>query len=554
MFTDLSKITLPKENDSDASLAEQMFRVRYHYAVNAAHGMERLAFRVLPYSLIRSFALTFDPTEPFRLGNKRIATLSRTRTASRGALPQRYYISTNTQENWAQAPNTSTCEYADGGTYLTTFSSSQVALTAQPTHKWRSKDTTRRLRGIGQDMGELELFKYTLVAPNRQVTRTRDARDCSTNDSCHLPALGYGKQSQHRRTYGGAAYISDANITSLRDKAITATNQVLTDKLSGLIAATLPTARRYTLARNVFELKDLPRSVISLRETLRDLSQSISTLPSSVQRAIYLAQSPKHIPGEYLSFWFGWVTTFKAVKDLIEAPSKIAKEVNFLISRRGIPTTLRRTQKYKDGVLTSPGWTYQPSTFSGTLWTETALTPETVSTFETEIRLVINCIFDFPGVGVPQIRSSLLDRKWGVAPTASDVYQVIPWTWLFDWFTGLGNYVDAIDIVNTDKNTINWGIVSAVSRGKHRTTHRTYYDNLQSYAFRHNGGTINTTTQLTRVNTTTESIVDWTVHIRKGVPDGFGLRQTLKPSTMSTYQGSIISALLAQRTGKARYL
>lgn len=554
MFTDLSKLTPNIERESDASKAEQMFRVRYHYAVNAAHGMERLAFRVLPYSVIRSFALTFDPTEPFRLGNKRIASLTRTTPGSRGAIPKRYSYSSETSTSWAIAPNASGCFYPNEGTYLSSTAASTVARTDQPSYKWRRKDTTRRTRGIGQDMGELELFKYTLHSPDRSVTRTRVNNNCATNDVCHLPALGRGRLSQYRATVGGAAYISDASITSLRDKAIAATNQVLTDKLSGLIAATLPTARRYTLARNVFELKDLPRSVISLQATLRDLSQAISTLPSSVQRAIYLAQTPKHVPGEYLSFWFGWVTTFKAVRDLIEAPSKIAKEVNFLISRRGLPTTLRRTQKYAGGVLTSPGWTYNPTVFSGTLWTETALTPETISNFETEIRLVINCIFDFPSVGVPQIRSSLLDRKWGVAPTASDIYQVIPWTWLFDWFTGLGNYVEAIDLINTDKTTINWGIVSAVSKGKHRTIHRTYYDNLQSDAFRHNGGPITTTTTELRVNTTTESTVDWTVHIRKGVPEGFGVRQTLKPSTMSTYQGSIISALLAQRTGKARYL
>lgn len=554
MFSDLSKPSSLAKTDNDVALAEQLFRIRYHYAVNSAHGMERMVYKVLPYAAVRSLALTFDPTEPFRLGNLKISPVNRLRKSNVSrAVPRGATLRTRNQ-GWALSPNASFCRYDSSGSFTSSGSDSVVNYTTQPTYRWQIRDTTRRTRSIGQDMGDLELFKYNLIAPNRYVSRSRYTVNVQTNDVCHLPALGRGSSVESRSTFGGAAYIPDATITTLRDQAITATNQVLTNNLSGLIAATLPNARRYTLARNAFELKDLPRSVASLRALARDLSQAIDQLPKAISRAIYLAQSPKHVPGEYLSLWFGWVSTFKAIKDLLDAPEKIGKEINFLIKRRGIPTTLRRTVKISGGVLTTPGWIYQPTAFSGTGWSETVVGTETLNTFETELRLVINCLFDFPEVGVPELRTKLLVQKWGVNPTASDVYAVIPWTWLISWFTGLSNYVDAIDMINTDKSTINWGVISAVSTGKLRTTHRTFYDNQTDYSFRHNFDPVQNSIAFSRVNTTTESIVDWTVHIRKDIPSGFGVRQTLKPSSLTAWQGSIISALLAQRSGKARYL
>lgn len=554
-FTDLSKRTSDEKLDPDGFLAEQLFRVRYHYAVNSAHGMERLAFKVLPYSVIRSLALTFDPTEPFRLGNLKFAPIKRTRVSNLGVGSKvRSSFLSNSNKSWAHGPNTSTCRYDNQRVDQASAFSSSSVLTTQPGIKARSRDTTKRLREIGQEMGELELFKYSLINPDRHVANQRTSNETTTSvGSCQLPARGGSESIQVRRTSGGAAYISDASVTTLRNNAIAATNQVLTDRLSGLIAATLPNARRYNLARNVYELRDLPRSIKSLETTMRDLAQSILALPKGVQRMIYLAQSPKNVPGEYLSYWFGWVSTFDAVKDLIEKPAKIAKEVNYLISRRGLPTTLRRQQKFLGGVLTAPGWSFNPTQFFGTGWAETVDSIETVSTFETEVRLVLNCTFDFPGVGVPELRSQTWERKLGLYPTASDVYKVIPWTWLFDWFSGLGNYVEAIDAVNTDRKTINWGVVSAVSEGKHRTTLKTYYDNQRTWSYRFGNDVIQSQSELSRVNTTTEAVVDWKVHVRKDVAAGFGVRKTLLPSSMTTWQQSIIGALLAQRTNKARF-
>lgn len=284
---------------------------------------------------------------------------------------------------------------------------------------------------------------------------------------------------------------------------------------------------------------------------MKDLGRALTSMPRGASRAFYRAKLPEHVPNEYLSFWFGWVTTLRAVRELLEAPAKISREINFLIRRRGKATTLRRKRKIAGGVLTTPGWTYSPSTFSGTLWSETALADETTCTFETELRLVTNLIFDFPEVGVPQLRDQLLSKKWGLEPTWTDVYNVIPWTWLIDWFTGIGNYVQLIDVINTDRDLCNWGIFSGITTGRVRTTHRTYFDNSQRWANSLNG--VNTSgSELIRVNTTHDSICEFTAVVRKDLVKSYGVKSTLEPSSLSTYQKSIIGALLAQRSGITR--
>lgn len=533
--------------------AEQLFRTRYHYAVTSAHGMERLAFRVLPYSLLRSFALTFDPTEPFRLGSQKIAPVNRTRTRTiKGLHFSRYATYRNSNSSFTKNPNAFLCEYVPSVESSTSSGFDSSLYNDAPNITWISKDTTKRTRKPNESMGEFESFVYSPNSTDRSVTRIDTNHVTSVvNPPCPKPGISKSRTVETRHTNGGAAVFSSSQVASLRANIISATNQVMTNNLTPMLKDTVPSARRYNLVREVFELRDLPRSVISLQQTLRDLGSALKTMPRSKSDAFYRAKLAEHVPNEYLSYWFGWVLTFKAIRELLEAPAKISKEVNFLIKRRGKPTTLRRTKKVLGGTLTTPGWSYSPSTFSGTLWSETALADETVCTFETELRLVINALFDFPEVGVPKLRSDLLDRKWGVTPTLTDVYNVVPWTWLLDWFTGLGNYVELIDNINTDQTLYNWGVLTGVTTGRVRTTHRTYFDNSRRWAHSLNGVTTSGS-ELSRVNTTHESVCEFTATVRKDVVSSFGVRSTLKPSSMTTYQQSIVGALLGQRSGIAR--
>jgi hypothetical protein len=48
-----------------------------------------------------------------------------------------------------------------------------------------------------------------------------------------------------------------------------------------------------------------------------------------------------------------------------------------------------------------------------------------------------------------------------------DIYNLIPFTWLFDWFTGLGAYINMIESVNDDRFLINFGFMTVKLQPKY---------------------------------------------------------------------------------------
>lgn len=165
-----------------------------------------------------------------------------------------------------------------------------------------------------------------------------------------------------------------------------------------------------------------------------------------------------------------------------------------------------------------------------------------------ELRLLVSCIFSFPEVGVPALRRELLLRKWGAVPNLVDVYNLVPWTWLIDWFTGLGNYINLIDVINTNTSIINYGMITAVGRGTVRTHFRSYYDNSKTVAITG----FPTVTTYDRVTNNHESVLSFKTQIRKDLTRSFGVPTTLEPGTLSPYQQSIIGAIVTQRSGVNR--
>lgn len=540
-----------KPQDPDWNKAEQLFRIRYHYAVSNAQGIERFAFRVLPYSLLRSFALTFDPTEKFRIAGGTYTAPNRTRTRTlKSLLNSRNLIRIKSVYSYSHSPNASLCVWlpASESTTVTTTTTAQSPV---PDYSITAKDTTKRTRTIGSDQGGFESFTYSLNSPNRRVVRSEERLDHTTSVvPCPLPSLGRSRTVDNIEIGPGAAIFASSNIAALRADAISRTETMMTNKLSSLLAASLPTARRYTIARNVIELKDLPRSVQSLQRLMADLRRASELMTKSIRDKVYAAKVPEHVPEEWLSFWFGWRQMYKDLTELLEAPEKISKEINFLMSRRGKPTTIRRSLKaFAGDESTTPTWTYNPTTVSGTGWSETQIANATRHTREHELRIVLNLIFDFPTVGVPKFRKDLFIRKMGFIPTAADAYNLVPWTWLVDWFTGLGNYVDIVDNINNDPSLINWGVVTGITTGKIITDHTTSFNNVSVTAFRIGSGPVDLTTVTTPVVKTHSSVLSYKAIVRKDITGTFGVRSTLKPESMTPYQQSIVGAIIASRNG-----
>lgn len=537
----------PNREPAEYMDPEKIFRTRYELAVSHSYGIERYAYKLIPYNLLRSFALTFDPREKWRVGQNAISPVSRTRTmATESITDLRSAYTSQIGEQVGQATNTLTC-VPQSPTSIPTNVKTNVAVSNHPKRIITVKDTTRRTRPLGSSYGEFELFKYTVSSPDRSVVRVSSSLNQTFTAPCTTPTWTRANIVRRGSVSGGSAIFSQANITTIQTEEIARLTTVMQQNAARLFSETLPTSRRYSLVRNVIELRDLPRSVLSLRASVEDLRRISELIPRGDLTAIFAAKTARHVPEQYVSFWFGWRQIYNDLLGLLSIPQRISKEVNYLIDRNGKATTLRTTKKFPGVSTTSPAFTYDPLQFLSNSVNESNVSVNTVHTRTHELRLVINATFDFPSIGEPKFREDFFLKKLGAVPTLTDVYNLTPWTWLFDWFTGLGNYIELIDVINTDPSLINYGFITGVTHGSVVTAHRSTVSDVHDQIT--SPPTVITTTTSIKRNSC-ESRFEYKLQIRKNLRAHLtGVRSILEPSSLTSYQNSIIGAILLSRRG-----
>jgi hypothetical protein len=227
--------------------------------------------------------------------------------------------------------------------------------------------------------------------------------------------------------------------------------------------------------------------------------------------------------------------------DLLVTPEKITRKVNFMISRNGKPTTYRSKRSFISGETGVSGFE------SETLDIEEDITSVSEIKRTSELRLVINATFDFPDVDSPSFRSREFLRRIGAVPTATDIYNLVPWTWLLDWFTGLGSYIELIDNTNSDPSLINWAMITAESAGTLVTerSSKTRCRNIVTF------DDVTTEDVYFRPYKHTSKF-EYVCQIRRDVANSLDVNQTSVISSLTDYQKSILGALLAQRMDSTR--
>ena len=243
---------------------------------------------------------------------------------------------------------------------------------------------------------------------------------------------------------------------------------------------------------------------------------------------------------------FGWRQLYKDTMDLLAAPDRIAKDSNFVISRSGKETTLRARKK-----ISLPSWNDPPS------WRYIGLNPDRDVEFRTqlsrecEVSIVLNTGFTFPDLMQPNFDRSFFLKKLGVVPSVTDLYNLTPWTWLADWFTGVGNYLDAIEQISSDNTLVNYGTVTCDLVSTLTTTMR--YKTRSMRWIQYTGTTESLNESYEDSSHTHESRLVLKTKLRRDVLTAMsGLRSTSDVGTLSTYQKSILGALILQRTKSRR--
>lgn len=538
----------------------RLYEYRHATVAEKADGLEAFLYKLMPPSLVKSISFAIDPTAKFKVSPTTITPVNRTRIrATDSVLLQRkrtYRKSSgySTQEtHWNGITN---CSSPYQVVVNNPDALEVVQLANQPVLPAIVKDTTRRTRLMGSEMGEFELFRANLNSPPRTIrwpsTTKRYFTGFPISDTCKraggVPDYMSEDWSYPSYTFSptSAIYPLDS-YNALRTSEIARNKALAQKQVVPLLLGIDPTKRDYSLLRNAIELRDLPRSILSLKDTLEKLRRVYASLPSSKRDLIFsLGQLKGNIPSEYLSFHFGWKQTYKDLVDLLNLPEKLSKKINFLLRRSGKATTFRISRDFLSSESGVPGFTYD--TVSNFEWVNWTLLSQSKLERKSQVRLVVNAIFDFPPVNVPQLNTHRMYDLIGLNPRFIDVYNLTPWTWLFDWFTGCGQYLELIESINRDSKLINWGMISVVTNGKITTEFRSVVPNT-AYTFLDN---VQTSGNVVNIDQKHVSTLEFECHTRQDVAAVYDVKQTSVPSSLTAYQYSIIGALLAQRTGNRR--
>jgi hypothetical protein len=532
----------------------KFYEYRQPTRVTNATGIESFAYKYIPFEYLRSFAFAIDPVAAFKVAPMAITPANRKKvrlTAS--VLNQRFRSYRKTHIGYGQAANyrdVSIC-WSPYFTYDNwVYNPADTPASQQDPLPDTLNDTTGRTRLFGSNQGELDLFKSYLNSPPRSISETRRITiryffgDVEPSCTAAGGSQQKGSGSLETETYSfypSGGTFSRGSLDALRTQEIAYCKSLCSQKAISMLKDYSPKRREYAFFRNLAELRDLPRSIASLQNTMTSfytLWHSLATQPSLRKRIFDVKQAASTIPNEYLSYHFGWKQTYNDLLDLLALPEKIWKKNEFLISRAGKPTTFRVKRDIPSSGESSLGFDYDTVGFEY----DRALVSRIER--ESEVRLAINAIFDFPKANVPRFRYEHFLERTGISPRFTDIYNLIPWTWLVDWFTGLGDYVELIDNINHDNNLINWGMISCKTHGKIITDFKsTTY--MVDDTFETPGAHVQTLSPTVNRHT---SVLNFECQTRSDVATILDVERTAVPSSLTGYRAAILGSLLSQRT------
>lgn len=162
----------------------------------------------------------------------------------------------------------------------------------------------------------------------------------------------------------------------------------------------------------------------------------------------------KTLSSLYLNFKFNWEQLYRDIVKLLKTLPKAAQDVNRLSARNGKFSNLSKSAMWTEDFANAPD-TYVPS--FDELTTDSILTSATRTV---SLRCVSNVGIRFPDIDQPILRLGKFLEKVGAVPTPGDIYDLIPFTWMVDWFQGLGDYIHLMDAVNGDKSLINYSFLT----------------------------------------------------------------------------------------------
>jgi hypothetical protein len=360
------------------------------------------------------------------------------------------------------------------------------------------------------------------------------------------------------------AYIDDASLLTLKAAEHAYALAAMNKSFYSLFARCVPSRRYFNLGYQLGELKDITKTLrgtilqwrelqsamggaIEFGKALSDPSWWTVTKVDSLSRLLEnvgVLHADKLLSDVYLNFKFGWQSTYQALVGLLKRPYQAANDVNRLIARNGKFSNLSATTSGSDQMTSPPALNIPPPPHYATL------VPGSIATQgyrSYELRMVCNSGINFPSADVPRLRKALLASKLGLIPTPADLYDLVPWTWLVDWFTGASEYLHLMDNLSSDRSIINYGLLTYKSKLRVHTSCKFKYS--EQFSERCNppdpiGGGYSSTTDL---YTDYRPYYEVKYILRLSLESVLSSAiKTYSGTNLSTYQKSVLGALFSK--------
>lgn len=435
--------------------------VRHRAKVSS--GLEWLVTNMMP-SVVSHLALMADPLRDFRITTSPISKANRFREFDTPGSRDEAFVGFGPlrgglRRNWILDD-----PYFTKKEYL--FSSWENPIEVSPFdpvffERSSISDTSSRTRRPGSEFGEFEKFLYTYQ------TVHRDEIYASRVDKVWRPDINplfydYGWRTDYFTSRGqaSAVWTEDPVLSPREDMKDYALN-MLAENVLHMLPECLQDRRLFNGFYQIAELKDTHLLI----QQLKSCSKILLGLMENGFGDHLLSNMDKIFADQHLGYQFGWKSYLQSIMGFLTLPSKCAKRMNYLIERNNRTITGRSKRTFHlDPLLSStPTWEY---------FTTDAVTLDSESDkleFDVEIRLAVNQTVRFPTCSVPSLRDSNFRDLMGLNPTVSDLYNLIPWSWLVDWFSDIGDYIHVMDSINRDRSLINYGFATFVST--ERLTH-----------------------------------------------------------------------------------
>lgn len=419
-----------------------------------------LLMNVFGPELMGSFAVAFDPSVKFQVGGQKVDVARRRRTRETGS----YSAGGNAGGSFKIYRN---YDFIDGdftivpeflfdvGTYEDNFH----LPSSLTTHTTFFEDSTDSLRSKGTDYNEMESCKVSGLGWDPPPLDTYTITDTTTRYDEDHPTAYERVEIIVTFTWDPNSPIApivrnfgfDGALYELHESV----KQFAADRLEDYLPQCLSTKRLFNSFYQLGELKDLP---LMIRKTLETQRFILGLLKDPKTALLTL---DKALANAHLNYLFGYKSLEQAVKSLLVLPEKVSKRFNYLLRKNSKRTSQRFSLTYDDvNVLGSlwPSWTYLlPSGVHYEILEETAkFTPKL------ELRCVVNSTINFPELAVPKFSDSNFRDMIGLNPRVVDIYNLVPWTWLGDWFVGVSKYLNLVEAILLDKDLINVGFVTCL--------------------------------------------------------------------------------------------